>query len=71
MSIKDRAAKGGYKVTVAEVEDEALLRCQDELLALNGAEAVVKAMRANMVRVRTQIDIARSLGTSVRAAFEG
>jgi hypothetical protein len=35
-----------------------------------GSEAVVKATRANMQRIKTQIDIARSVGTSVRSSME-
>jgi hypothetical protein len=37
---------------------------------LNSAEATVKAARANAQRIRTQVDIARSIGTSVRASLE-
>ena len=66
MTIKQRALDRGVKVTVAEVEDEALLRCQEELMALNTSEAMVKAARANNQRIRIHIDIARSIGTSVR-----
>ena len=69
MSIKARAIERGGKVTVSEVEDEALLRCQEELMALNTAEAIVKAARGNNQRIRTQIDIARSIGTSVRTGM--
>ena len=70
MGIKHSAAEKGVKVTIAEVEDEALMRCQDELMAYNTSEAVVKAARGKMARVRTQIDIARSIGTSVRSSID-
>jgi len=70
LSIAARALDSGRKITVQERDDEALLRCQDELSALNNAEAVVRASRANTQRLRTQIDIARSVGTSVRAAMD-
>ena len=33
-------------------------------------EAIVKANRANVARLRVQVDIARSIGTSVRTGME-
>lgn len=60
----------GAKSTAQEREDLATQSCKDELLGLYAAEAVVKAARANAARIRTQIDIARSVGTSVRASME-
>jgi hypothetical protein len=57
-------------MTVQDVEDAAILQCEMDLTAFNASEAVVKAARANIVRVRTQIDIARSVGTSVRSSME-
>lgn len=70
LSIRAKAIDAGRKLTVQEIDDEAMVRCQDELMALNTCEAIVKAARANATRVRTQIDIARSVGTSVRAALD-
>jgi hypothetical protein len=46
------------------------LAYRDELTALNAAEGIVKAARANSSRIRVQIDIARSVGASVRAAMD-
>ena len=69
MQIKARVLERGGKATVGEIEDEALLRCQDELMALNTSEGMVKAARGNNSRIRTQIDIARSIGTSVRTSM--
>ena len=60
----------GTKSTVSEREDMALVQCEDYAYELATAEATVKAARANVSRIRTQIDIARSLGTSVRSAYE-
>ena len=34
------------------------------------AEALVRASRANAQRIRTQVDIARSIGTSVRTSMD-
>lgn len=70
LRIRAVALEGGRKPTVQEVEDEATVSCADELTRLNAANAVVRAARANAARLRTQIDLARSMGTAVRAALE-
>lgn len=70
LRIANRYLERGVKSTVAEREDMATIECADQLRRLYTAEAVVKAARANAARVRTQIDIARSVGTSVRASLE-
>jgi hypothetical protein len=70
LRIGKEAAETGSKITVQEKEDRALVECELAYKALIGAEAVVRAARANVQRVRTQIDIARSVGTSVRSAME-
>ena len=62
--------KDGLKLTVQEKEDLATVECQDLLRAVATAEAKVRAARGNAQRVRTQIDIARSVGTSVRASMD-
>jgi hypothetical protein len=60
----------GEKPTVQEVEDRALIATREELTELNACEGIVKAARANSARLRVQIDIARSVGASVRAAMD-
>lgn len=60
----------GQKLTVQEREDIAMLECQHLYRNLQIAEALVKAARANANRLRTQVDIARSIGTSVRSSLE-
>jgi len=60
----------GVKLTVRDKEDIAVLECQTELQLLAIAEATVRAARGNASRIKTQIDIARSIGTSVRAALD-
>lgn len=67
-----RIKLGGHspKLTVQEKEDNALVENKDRLWSLNMSEALVKGARSNIVRLRTQVDIARSIGTSVRAAME-
>lgn len=58
------------KLRVGDVADRALVECKIDWENLQTAEALVKAARANANRVRTQVDIARSIGTSVRASME-
>jgi hypothetical protein len=70
LGLKAKAADQGQKMTVQDVEDAAILQCETYLTAYNASEAVVRSARANIVRVRTQIDIARSVGTSVRSSME-
>jgi hypothetical protein len=62
-------AEGARKLTVAEREDEALLQTQTEYRRVMSADALVRAARANAARLRTQVDIARSVGTSVRTEW--
>lgn len=58
------------KLRVGDVADKALDTCSEQFIDLANAEAIVKAARANAQRVRTQVDIARSIGTSVRASMD-
>jgi len=58
------------KMRVQDVADTALIQCAEEYNAWQVCEALVKAARANAQRVRTQVDIARSIGTSVRASMD-
>ena len=61
MRLRQGGIESGTKMTVGEIEDQATLDTRVELTALSTAEAVVKASRANLQRVRTQVDIARSI----------
>ena len=65
-----RIRRDPVKFTVQDVTDMALLACEVLHLELAAAEAVVKAARGNANRVRTQVDIARSIGTSVRSSWD-
>lgn len=56
--------------TVGEREDRALVINEDLAQRVAIAEAKVRAARGNSQRVREQVDIARSIGTSVRAAMD-
>lgn len=63
-------AKSGMKFTVQEKEDMALTSCAEIVRQLAVCEAKVKAARGNAARIRIQVDIARSVGTSVRSSME-
>jgi uncharacterized protein with von Willebrand factor type A (vWA) domain len=69
IDLAKRWSNAGIKATVQEKEDHALVECAEQVAAMGAAEAKVKAARANVQRVRTQVDIARSLGTSVRTGW--
>jgi len=58
------------KLRVGDVADRALVASEKEYIELQTAEALVKAARGNAARVRVQVDITRSIGTSVRASME-
>lgn len=59
-----------FKLTAVQREDEALIDNAETHMNLAIAEASVKAARANVQRIRTQVDIARSISVSVRASLE-
>lgn len=75
-------AKGEYEIGVADTrmrqsdgtvqqkEDRALLLNRESYMRLMIAEAVVRSSRANVNRLRTQVDLARSIGTSVRTGMD-
>lgn len=63
-------AENNQKLRVGDVNDKALVMCEEQYISVSHSEAIVKAARANAQRVRTQVDIARSIGTSVRAALD-
>jgi hypothetical protein len=58
------------KMTVQEKEDRALVANSEQALALAITEARVKAARANANKLRTQVDIVRSMGASMRASMD-
>jgi hypothetical protein len=60
----------GRNRTVGEREDLALLANEERHMKVAECEAIVKANRANVARLRVQVDIARSIGTSVRTGME-
>lgn len=70
MSYSTISSPTGKNYTVQEREDMTLIENQDAHLKMGSAETLVKAARANVNRIRTQVDIARSIGSSVRASLE-
>ena len=70
MTYAAKSSPTGKNYTVQEREDMALIENQDLHFLLAQAEAMVKAGRANASRIKTQVDIARSIGTSVRVSME-
>jgi hypothetical protein len=63
-------AGSGVKMTVQDREDTALTQNEKHYRAMMSDEAWVRGSRANVNRVRSQVDITRSLGASVRSAME-
>ena len=70
MTYSTRTSATGKNYTVGEREDMALLENEELHLRVAMAEAQVKAARANASRIKTQVEIARSIGTSVRSSME-
>lgn len=62
--------KSGLKFTVQDKEDIALTTCEEFVRRLGIAEAKVRAARGNAQRLRAQVDITRSVGTSVRTSMD-
>lgn len=65
-----KASHPDFKLTSVQREDQALIDNAEEHMQLAIAEAQVKGARANANRIRTQVDIARSISVSVRASME-
>lgn len=70
LRVGQRFADKGVKGTVQEREDLATVETADLLKSVYTAEALVRAARANSSRLKVQIDVARSVGTSVRSSME-
>ena len=58
------------RTTDQQRKDEATVFCKAEDFALVMADARVRIARSTVFGIRTKIDVARSLGTSVRSAME-
>lgn len=60
----------GERTTVGAREDRALVTNEDLVLRMATSEARVRGARANVNRLRTQVDIVRSMNAGMRAAME-
>lgn len=70
ISLAGKSSPNGRNYTVAEREDMAVIENQDQHFAMAVHEATVKAARANVGRLKTQVEIARSMSASVRSSME-
>ena len=70
MAIRESGMSIGAKITVQELQYKSLLSCRTQYTRYHTADAIVRSARANTQRLRTQVDIARSVGTSVRLSME-
>lgn len=61
---------GSGRATVQQRDDQALLVNEEPYRQLLMAEAVAKGARANITRLRAQVDIVRSLGAGLRASMD-
>lgn len=65
-----KSSPTGRNYTVGERDDMALITNAEKHLSLSQAEAIVKASRANVRRLETQVKIAQSMSASVRSSME-
>jgi hypothetical protein len=70
LELAGRSSPTGRNYTVGEREDMALIANQEQHLVIAVEEAKVKAARANVQRLQTQVKIAQSMSASVRASME-
>ena len=70
MTYATKSSATGKNYTVQERDDLALLDNEKLHMQIGFAEAAVKAARANANRIKTQVEIARSIGTSVRTSLD-
>jgi hypothetical protein len=70
MTYASKTSATGKNYTVQERDDLALLDNEGLHMQIGFAEATVKAARANANRIKTQVEIARSIGTSVRTSLD-
>lgn len=70
MTYASKSSPNGKNYTVQERDDMALIENEDLHFQLASLEATVRAVRGKAAAVRQQVDVARSIGTSVRAAVD-
>jgi hypothetical protein len=70
ISLASKSSPTGKNYTVGEREDIAIIENADQHFKIAVMEAQVKAARANVQRLKTQVEIARSMSASVRSSME-
>lgn len=70
LELAGKSSPTGRNYTVGEREDMALIANEQMHLTVSIEEAKVKASRANVTRLQTQVKIAQSMSASVRASME-
>ena len=70
MTYASKSSPTGKNYTVQERDDLALIDNEQLHMHIGITEAIVKAARANASRIKTQVEIARSIGTSVRTSMD-
>jgi multidrug resistance efflux pump len=70
MTYATKSSPTGKNYTVQERDDLALIDNEKLHMQIGFAEASVKAARANASRIKIQVEIARSIGTSVRTSLD-
>ena len=70
IAFSSKSSPNGKNYTVGEREDMALVENEQLHKSLAIVQAQVLASRANTNRLKTQVEIARSVGTSVRTSMD-
>jgi hypothetical protein len=70
ITLSTKSSPTGKNYTVGEREDLALVQNEELHKDLGMVQAKVLASRANTNRLKMQVDIARSVGTSVRTSMD-
>ena len=70
ISWASKSSPTGKNYTVGEREDMAIIENSEQHFMIATVEAQVKAARANVQRLKTQVEIARSMSASVRSSME-
>jgi hypothetical protein len=68
--LASKSAPNGKNYTVGEREDMAIVENEALHRTMASVEALVKASRANTNRLKVQVEITRSIGTSVRTSLD-
>jgi hypothetical protein len=64
------SSPNGKNYTMQEREDLALIENEKLHFQMASIDATVRSVRGNISRISKQVDIARSIGTSVRTSLE-